>query len=223
MPEAEAANEALGKVKTLAKQIAAAKDAERRPLNDRLKAISAQYEPAEKLLNEAETTLKFALSDFRNAETKRLAEQKRLADEAAAKERAKLEEAARLDRERAQAKAQALIDAGKPERADAILAQAESSAAAKESVAAMVAAPSKPTAAPVFKGASFRKVWKGRVVSLEKFLAFLAQSDVYKAEEFVDVNQTALNRVATSLHERMGRAIPGTEAYEDESVGARAR
>lgn len=222
MEEAQGANEALGKVKSLSKMIAEAKDGERRPLNDQLKAISARYAPAEQLLSQAEMTLKSSLLTFQRTEERRLAEQRRIEQEAAAKEKARLEEAARKEREAAEAKATKFREAGKDERADAVLATAESSARAQETVAAMVAAPSKPVEAPKFSGMSVRKVWKAKVDNMPKFLAALANSH-YPIDEFVTVNQAALNKLAGSLQKNMDKAMPGTFAWEEEVVGARAR
>ena len=223
MPEAQGANEALGKVKALAKMIDAAKMAERAPLNEKLKAISAAYIPAETLLEQAETTLKGALIAFKNAEEKRLAEERRLAAEAAIAERARLEDAARKEREAAEKKAAALQAQGKDEKAQAVLQAAASSAAAKEAVASMVAAPAKPVAAPKFAGASFRKVWKAKVVNWPVFLKALADSPVYSIEEFVQANEGALNKLAASMKDRMDKAMPGTISWEEDSMGARSK
>ncbi len=168
--EAQGANDALAQVKGLMKRIAQAKDDERRPLNEQLKAISGKYIEAEILLQGAEATLKRSLIQFTQAEQKRLAEQRRIEQEAAIKERARLEEEARKIREKAEIQAAKLRAQGKEERADAVTQQAESSSRAMETVASFVAAPTKAPEPTKLAGASFRKVWKGRITNLPKFL-----------------------------------------------------
>jgi hypothetical protein len=220
--EAQGANDALATVKVLIKRLAEAKDAERRPLNEELKRISGKYIEAEIVLEEAERTLKRSLIAFKNAEEKRIAEERRIANEAALKERARLEEEARVEREKAEAKAAKLREQGKDERADAVQAAAESSSRAKETLASLVAAPIKPPEATKLAGASFRKVWKAKVVDMPKFLKALADSH-YPIAEFVEVNQAALDRLAKSLQGNMDKALPGTIAWEDEVMGSRSR
>lgn len=220
--EATGANEALAQIKGLMKKIAEAKDAERRPLNEELKRISGKYVEAEALLETAEATLKRSLIVFKNAEDKRIAEQRRIENEAAIRERARLEEEARVERERAEAKAAKLRERGKEERADAVVAAAESSSRAKETVASLVAAPTKPVEPVKLAGASFRKVWVGEVQDMRKFLTSLAGS-MYPIEEFVTINQAAVNRLAKSLQANMSKALPGSAAREDDVMGSRAR
>jgi hypothetical protein len=221
LDEATGANEALGKVKSLMKAIAARKDTERRPLNEQLAAISQQYKPAELLLEQAENILKTSLLTFQKAEQKRLEEQRRIEAEAAQRERAQLEEDARKEREKAEAAAEKLREAGKVEQADARLAVAESQARAKETVASLVAAPTKPVEAPKFAGLSTRKKWVAKVVDVPLFLKSLPDTP-YPPAEFVTVNQTALNRLAASLQGNMDRVMPGTIAWTEDIVSARS-
>ena len=220
--EALGANEALGKVKTLAKMIDAARDGERRPLNEQLKAIQAKYKPAADLLEQAEQTLKASLLAFQKAETRRIELENQERERAAAAERAKLEEEARKERERAELKAEKLRQAGKVEQADAVVQVAESTARAKETVAQLVATPVKPIEPVKLAGASIRKKWRGKVTDLRQFIKSLANS-AYPVEEFVEVKQASLDRLAGSLQGNMDRAMPGSIAWPEETMGARAR
>ncbi len=221
--EAESANDALQRVKGLVKRIAEAKDHERRPLNERLKEIAAAYAPAEDLLKDAETTLKRAMLSFTKAENARIEQERQKQIELAAAERARLEAEARKLEEAAAAKAEKLRAKGQDEKADAAVQIAASQANAARTVAAMVAAPSKPQEATKFAGTGIRKVWKARVDNMPKFLAGLAASQVYDASEFVQVNQTALNRLAGSLKGNLDKAMPGTFSWEEESMSARSK
>ena len=221
-PEAETAAEALQKVKGLAKHIAEAKDAERRPLNEQLKAISARFKEAEDVVELAEASLKSALLAFQKAEDKRIAEQRRLEAQAAAAERARLEEDARKQREKAEREAEALRAKGRDEKADAVMQVAESKARAQETVANLVAAPTKPTGPTRFAGTTVRKTWRGKVIDMPVFLTSLAKSN-YAIEEFVEVNQSALDRLAKSLQTKMDKAMPGTIAWEEENLSSRSK
>jgi hypothetical protein len=219
--EAVGANDALGKIKGLNKRIAEAKAAEVEPLNAQIKAVRERYRDAEALLLNAEDTLKRAILLFRKEEQARL-EAQRIADEtAAAKERARLESEARKEREKAEARAAALRAKGQDEKADAAIQVAETSASAKEAVAAMVAAPVGAAEPTKLTGSSVRELWKGKITDLSAFLAAIAGSD-YDIEDVVQINQAGLNRLAKTLKGNMSKVLPGSVAIREESLSARA-
>jgi leucyl aminopeptidase len=220
--EAHSLAQTLQKIKGLSKQIAEAKDAERRPLNDALKLISGRYKEAEDVLERAEATIKGSLLFFQREEDKRIADERRAAAQAAAAERARLEEAARKERERAEKEAEALRAKGRDEKADAVMQVAESKARAQETVASLVAAPVKPMEPTKFAGVSTRKKWVGKVDDPVLFIQSLAKSP-YPLAEFVDFNQAALNRLAGSLQGNMDRVLPGCIAWQEDIVASRSK
>jgi hypothetical protein len=220
--EAVSANDALSKVKTLNKIIVDAKSAEIVPLNEQIKEIRDRYRDAEGLLLQAEEALKGALVTFRQEENKRIALEKKAADEAAAKERARLEEEARKEREKAAIAAEKLRAKGQVEKADALIATTEATSRGKETVAAMVAAPTKAAEVTTLAGASFREVWVGKVTDLPLFLQSLSKSS-YDISEIVTINQAALNRLAKSLKGNMDKALPGAIAWPEQNMAVRTK
>ena len=220
--EALTANAQLGKIKSIGKEIEAAKDAVVRPLNEAVKAAREKFKPAEALLAQAEVVLKGALITFRNEEQKRIDEQNRQRAIAAAAEKAKLEEGARKLRYEAEAKAVKAEEAGNLERAEAIREQGEVRARANESVAQMIAAPSPPPETTKLAGLSVTEVWEGKVTDLPLFLKSLAASP-YDIEDVIEVKPAGLNRLAKSLKGRLHAVLPGAVAWAIERASARAR
>jgi hypothetical protein len=220
--DAQGANEQLGKVKGLAKTLEEAEQAERRPLNTKLKEISAKYRDAKDMLEQAEAVLKHAIARFAVDERKRLEDQRRQQALEAERERARLEQEARKTREAASARAEKLEQQGNVERADAVRAVAEQQATAKETVAAMVAAPTKPAEPTKLAGTGIRRVWRAKVDDKRQFLAALAASP-YDLDDIVEINAAALNRLAASLKLNMSKTLPGSISWEEDQVSARAQ
>ena len=103
-----------------------------------------------------------------------------------------------------------------------LAAKAEAAAAPEEAAeAAVVAAMAAPAPAPVVKITGVSKVstkLKARVADKAAFLSAVAQVPAY--HNLVDVNESALNRLASALGS--GLQIPGIELYEEKSISARA-
>jgi hypothetical protein len=220
--EAVTANEALGKVKLLGKALDAAKAGELAPLNEEVKKIRERYRGAEELLVDAEATLKRALVGFRLAEDKRLQDERRAQIELATQERARLEQQARREREAAAARAAKLELQGKAEQAEAVVQAAETRAQAAEQTAQLVAAPP-PAAAPTkLDGASMREVWRAKIIDSRQFLVALSNSP-YDPETVVAFKQAGLDALAKSMKSRMETVLPGSIAWSETSMAARAR
>jgi hypothetical protein len=220
--DALAANLALQVVKTFQLDLEKARKAELRPLQDKAKEINSKYEEPGSILGKAEEVLKGALLSFKKEEEQR-AEAQRLLDMAAAeREKAKLEEEARRERERASVKAAALLTVGKEEQARAVLETAEQSAAAKERVAGMVAAPVSPLSPTKLPGTAFRETWQAKVVDTRAFLRALCESD-YDPEEVVAFKKLGLNKLAGMLKGKMDEVLPGSISWPADSVAARAK
>jgi hypothetical protein len=217
--DALAANLALQVVKTFQLDLEKARKAELAPLNEKIKDVNAKYTEPRAILESAEDVLKGALLEFRKQEEQR-AEAERLLNAAAqAREKAKLEEEARRERERAKVKAAALLHVGKEEQARAVLETAEQSAAAKERVAGMVAAPVTNLAPTKLPGTSFREPWLAEVVDTRAFLRALCESD-YDLDQVVSFKQKGLNQLASMLKSRMDEVLPGSISWPNPTLAA---
>jgi hypothetical protein len=217
--DALAANLALQVVKTFQLDLEKARKAELKPLQDKATEINSKYTEPRTILESAENVLKGALLEFRKQEEQR-AEAERLLNAAAqAREKAKLEEEARRERERAKVKAAALLHVGKEEQARAVLETAEQSAAAKERVAGMVAAPVTNLAPTKLPGTSFREPWQAEVVDTRAFLRALCESD-YDLDQVVSFKQKGLNQLASMLKSRMDEVLPGSISWPNPTLAA---
>lgn len=222
--EALHANDQLGSIKTIGKDLAALKKAELAPLAQAEAEIREKFRPLESLLTQAEVAVKNALLAFQRAEAKRLEDERRAQQAAAAAEAARLNEQARRERERAEAKAAELAAAGKAEKAEAVLATAATSALAKEQVAAMLPAAAAPVAAPTkLTGLSTGTVWKGGVENVRKALAALAADESLDLSELVTLKQSGIDRLAALYKERLATKYPGLVGVPTDRVAACAR
>jgi hypothetical protein len=219
--DATAAAIDLGVIKGLHGRLEDERKERTRPLNEQIRSINAEYQGPRDLLISAEETIKRALLEFRGAEQKRIEEARRTELKVAAEERARLEQQAREERERAERKAADLMTKGKIEQAEAVRQQADLSAAAKERTAALVAAPrGAPDVPTKLGGTSFRKVWKAKVTNTREFLAGLLKSP-YAVEQIVTIEQRQLDKLASTLQDKMDTVLPGAIAWQEEGVAAR--
>jgi hypothetical protein len=220
--EAKGASDALGKIKTLAKQLEQARKDELAPVEDQIRTINAKYTEPRDLLVNAERVLKGALLTFRQSEERRLEGERRAAEAAAVQERARLEEQARKQRAAAAAQAQKLEAQGKSERAEAAREAGELQATATEHVAQLVAAPVTASGPTKLEGTSVREVWKAKVIDPKAFLEALLASP-YDLNEVVSFSQSGLNKLAGTLKGKMDTVLPGSIAWPESVVAARAK
>ncbi len=216
------ANEALGMIKTLEKQLEASRKAEVEPLNEQIRTINAKYTDPRDLLFNAERVIKGALIVFRDVEHKQLEDKRRIEAEAATKERGRLEEQARKQREKAAAEAAKLEAKGQSERAQAALALGELQAGATEHVAQLVTAPVSTAAPTKLAGSSFRQVWYGKVTDPKTFLLALLSSP-YNLSEVVAFKDAGLKKLAGTLQDKMDKVLPGSIAWPEDQIAARAK
>lgn len=71
---------------------------------------------------------------------------------------------------------------------------------------------------PVIQGGPTpaKKPWAARLVSLQELVQAAAKDPTLL--EFLQVDQTALNKKARELGEHLGRTIPGVEAYQEQTL-----
>lgn len=192
---AEAAADDLKKIKGLAKELDEQRKEITKPLDDEKAGVMDYYRPAQNFLADAESILKNKLNIYLQVVEKRRREEQAKAEEAARKERERLEEQAR--------KAEA---SGKSEKADALR---ENAAAVSTHVV---------QEAPKLAGVSVRTLWRAKVIDKRALVeAALNRSDVMS---LIQVDETALNKLATALKENL--SIPGVEAYSENSMSAKA-
>jgi hypothetical protein len=219
---AKGASDALGKIKTLSKQLEQARKDELAPVEDQIRTINAKYTEPRDLLFAAERTLKGALLTFRAGEEKRLEDERKAAAAAALQERARLEEQARKQRAQAAVQADKLQAKGHEERAQAVREAAELQATATEHVAQLVAAPVTASAPTKLDGTSVREIWRAKVVDPKVFLANLLESP-YDLIEVVEFKASGLNKLAGTLKGKMDTVLPGSISWPESVVAARAK
>lgn len=223
-PEAVAANDQLGAIKKIGKDVEAAKRAELAPIAQQEKEIREKFRPLEALLEQAERTVKGALLGFQRAEQQRLADEQRARAAAAAAEQARLQEQARREREAAEAKAAKLREQGKDERAEAVLAVAEQNAAAKEQVAAVLPAATAVSTEPTkLAGLSVGTVWTGEVVNLRAAVLALAADETVDLGAILSIKPAGINALAKVYKDKLGAKYAGLRGVPVDRVGARAR
>ena len=184
-----------------------------RALVDGLRADKKRYhEP----LKVADEMLDAKMRDYMRAmKEQRLALERaaQVEAEAAAKEQARIVAAAQAARrQEAEAAAVAAEDAGATDIAEAIRREAHQPVY-------IVTTPTLHTPlvlpeSPVVDGVYERSSWKARVLDINAVLRWVMQ-DIETRGYLVQVDQSAANREAKQHKERLGRVIPGLEAYDD--------
>lgn len=191
--EAQDAGIVLRNIKTGQKRLKALKETMTVPMRDALNAANALFAPEEQRLISLENSLKRAVNGFlQEQDRKRRLEEARLRDEQA-------KEAARLEQRAASLRAR-----GKEEQAEAVLDTIPS-------VPVVLANTDK------IEGVSQRSTWKAEVYDFCKLLAAVALGEL--PEEFVQVNQTALNAYARTNQGTV--SIPGVRMYEEKGLAVR--
>jgi colicin import membrane protein len=203
----EIANEELTEIANRIKAVEAVRD----ELADPYKRIKAEaengrkkvfdfFQPAIAKLTQAKTVLTRALTQY----TQEL-ERKRQEAEAAAREEA------RRQQEALEKQAQKAEKKGDVAKAQELRAQAP-----------LAAAPVQAPEVPKLKGGHTRTVWKGRLLGATdaerkaakiKLIQFVAKNPQW--EHLLEVDESALNKVAGSLRENLGTTIEGVEGYPD--------
>lgn len=207
--EAISANDTLGQIKKLAKDLESAKRAELEPAKMEERRIRENFRTAESTLERAEAVVKRALGQFQAEERRRIDEERRLREEAARKEQARLREQAEKERQEAEARAAKLIEQGKADRAAALLANAEANAAAKEQTADLLPATvvvDEPTALRGFQSST---KWICSVEDPRAFLAWAAAQEHIDVATLVDFRTSGLNHIAAMYQDRL--LVPGTK------------
>jgi hypothetical protein len=161
------------------------------------KEICGKEKEGTDILDKAELIAKKTAETWRlEAERKAEAEQRRLQAEA--------DERARRERERLEKKAENLKT---PEKKTAVLEQA-----------AAVEAPVITITAPVeVEGVSVRKIWKARLVDMDKLIAAATPGSV--AASFLEYSERAANSFARSTNGAV--SVAGIEWYEDRTSSVR--
>lgn len=190
----------------------------RKAVFDFFDPIIANYKSAEVILTKAcAGYIENQRRQREEAEAAARAEQQRLEREAAERQRVAAAEAEALRHKAAEAAA-----SGNNKEA----AKLEAKADAKDEKAAEIAAsvpmfnmpmPAAPEPAKI-AGLSFRARWKGRCTDKMALIKFVAANNQYV--NLLDVNESALNKIADSLREAM--RVDGCEAFKDTSSARRA-
>jgi hypothetical protein len=197
--------------------------------------IRSLYREPLAVLENAERIGKAKILKFDQAEEAKAREEQRRHEEAARAERQRAEEAARVEQEEARRKQeQANTEARQLEAAgdfvtaatiqnNAAVQVAEAASRANVSLqtAAALAAPLPTQPASKGSGASARKKWKARVTDKLKLVQFVAENIAYL--HLLEVDESALNKVAAAMQENMNAAIPGVLAYPDATLAVRTK
>lgn len=217
-----------------------------RPLDVAKKTIMDKFRGALDLRATAVAHGKRLMIAFREAEEHKRREEQRRIDELARKERARLaaeaaaveakarqqaEEARRQAAEAEQARLRAVAEgnakaaaaaaernAKLAERADALESAGIEKAAELATISELVVAPTVISEATKVAGQSIRRIWKARVTDKQLFLLAVANNPQYT--NLVDVNQSALDRLAKALEGNF--KVDGAEAYNEASLSSRS-
>lgn len=186
----------LGEAKVARKGFDAMRLASTKPVRAALDAINDIYSEALDIYEQAEKLCTKNMTTYRAKQLELAAKAKIDAERLAAKERKRLEdEAAKLAQE------------GKTQEAIATTMVAQA-----VSVAPVVAAP------PKIAGTSFRRNWKCRVVDRRELIVYLAAHP--ELDQCWEPVMTKFNQMAKA--QEAGLAIPGLEAYNDETIASRS-
>jgi len=202
-----------------------------RPLDEAKNRIMAMFRPPCEMLELAERSLKQSLLTYRS-ERERIASQLRQAAEDAvrrererlAREAAEVEARARkkADEERCAAEAaRAAGDAARAARLETKAAQTEAAGAERADAltlqSQLVTAPAVAAEPVKVAGQSMRVKWKARVSNKSALIAFVSKQPQF--ENLLEVNESALNRLAASLEGKI--AIDGCQCYTEAILGSR--
>lgn len=247
----EEGGQILAQVKGSIKRLEDAKEQLLIPLRAVDKAIRNLFDPGITERKRVEASLKakmIAYSDKKAAEAEAA---RRAAEEATRKEKERLEReaaaarakaeqeaaAARKAAEEAEAARKAAEESGNKRAAAAAAAQAaklaeqaeqkqeagERQAAALQEQAALTSvhtfAPV--TAAPKATGTGIRRPWKARVTNKELLLKAIA-ANFAAYGHLVDINDSALNKMAGAQQKGLEAVLPGLECYQDATMSSRA-
>lgn len=208
------------------------------PLNKAVKAINALFKPASDYLDEAERIIKGSMLAFQRAEEKKRQEAEAAAREVLRKQQEALarqaEELRRTEEElrakqaeaeQQKAEAEAAGDAAKAAELATVAAGikdaadwAKEDAAIKSEESALITAPTVHAPETKVSGISTRDNWKGRVTNKMELIKAVAEGRASEALLLVD--EAELNRRAKALKNELN--VPGCEAYNAESIAARA-
>ena len=202
------------------------------PLDTAKKEIMDLFRPPIEFLDRAEAMLKTKIGAYQNEQKRIAAEAQRKLDEEATKERNRLAaEAAviaakaREAEEKLRAEAEAAKAAGNAEMAAKLKAEADAKAEASEVESAALEMQVAMTVAPIIAassqkvaGISGRDKWEADVIDKAALLTFIANN--FKYLDLVDINQSALNRLAGVMKAEMD--IPGTKVRCETVISARS-
>lgn len=181
------------KIKTIAKGLEDERMATTRPMDEAKKQVMDLYRQPLDNLAKAESVIKKAVIDYDN-------EQRRKAEELQRKLQAEAEEKARKEREKLAVRAAKAAEAGNEEKAAALLEKADE---------VQVFVPIVQTIAPKSTGISTRKVWKYRIVDVNKL-----------PREYMIPNDALLSGLARSTQGAI--PVPGIEFYAEDSLAIRS-
>lgn len=189
----QSANEKLKDIKRLYKDLDEKRKSITRPIDAAKKSVMDFFKAPLFALSESERHLKATMLDWNREQERKRREEERKLQEAARKE----EEKRRKALERKAVKAE---QKGKEELAQELREE-------KETV--YVAPPVMPEIRPSAHGSSIRKVWKAKVVSMEKL-----------PKEFLIIDQKKLDGVARATKGTM--SIEGVEFYTEDIMSIRS-
>lgn len=219
------AGEELASIKGKLNKLDALRKSITKPMDDAKAAVMDLFRAPVATLQDAERTIKNKMLAY-TSEQERIAEQRRRAAEAVAQqERDRLAaEAAETERLAQEEAAKLLESADGPaneetvQQAQAVMQQAQETAAALRSSAAVMTAPIVSDAPSRASGTAVKEVWKATVDDKLKLIQHVAANP--HLVNLLDINQTALNQMAKSL--KSGLNIPGASAYPERSLSSRA-
>jgi hypothetical protein len=189
--QADDASAVLAEISQVRKAIKAEFEPMIKSASAALDAVRKRFREADYPLEQAEKSLRGALADF--------AERERLRAEEEARKQA--EEAAKRIEERIEEELDSVTD---PELARAILDRGY------EELNAVMAAPAPPK--PATSAATFREVWRGRVVNVRELCRAIA--DGRAPESLVEVRMSEVNKLASVHREQLSTLVPGLQAFK---------
>lgn len=186
--------ELVKKIKSVSKGLEDERMATTRPMDEAKKQVMDLYRAPLDNLTKAEGVIKKAVLDYDN-------EQRRKAQELQRKLQAEAEEKARKEREKLAAQAQKAIEAGKEEKASALLEKADE---------VQVFVPIVQTVETKTAGVSTRKVWKYRITDVNLL-----------PREYMVPNEALLSGLARSTQGNI--PVAGVEFYAEDVLAVSSR
>lgn len=246
----EEAGELLSRVKGSKKQIEEAQESLLKPARGMVEAIRGFFKPGIERRAAIEETLKKKMIGYTDLKAKEAERIRREAEEATRKEKERLEREAAAAKAKADAEAEAKRRAAEQAEADRVKAEREGNTRAAAKAAADAARlreeadqreaagmrkaedlqeraaltstqPALVAEAPKAAGTAIRRPWKARVKDKAALIACIAANPA-AYQHLLDVNESALNKMAGAQQKGLEAVLLGVECYQDAQMSSRS-